>query len=272
MSTLATPGPAPAFSFYAKDFLLSVMEMSLEIRGAYITLLAYQWDRGGVPGDPSGLARVLGCSAPKAARVWLAIRGKFVEGGGLYRNERLEVERRKQAHWRDTQRENGRKGGRPAAPVAETHGLTDGLAVGKPKPNRRQTLPCPLPISVSTGGVRTGDDVRAPAKMAFVGRRLRVSTWQHEDLANRLGSKAFDLLGWYPRLDAELEASGAPLPENDLAWLRAKFYDVAGLPKPNLFGRHEPAPKAYRDFTHYKAPAGEKGVLVHPLAPKTEAA
>ena len=34
---------APAFQFYAQDFLTGVMDLTMEERGIYITLLARQW-------------------------------------------------------------------------------------------------------------------------------------------------------------------------------------------------------------------------------------
>lgn len=104
---------APAFSFYAKDFMLGTVTMSLAERGAYITLLAYQWDHGSVPLDPAALARICGCSAGQFQAVWRVVASKFKVGaGGLLRNVRLEVERTKQAERRAILIANGRKGGR----------------------------------------------------------------------------------------------------------------------------------------------------------------
>ena len=34
---------APAFQFYAQDFLSGVMDLTMDERGLYITLLARQW-------------------------------------------------------------------------------------------------------------------------------------------------------------------------------------------------------------------------------------
>jgi len=34
---------APAFQFYAQDFLTGVMDLTMDERGLYITLLARQW-------------------------------------------------------------------------------------------------------------------------------------------------------------------------------------------------------------------------------------
>ena len=39
-------GRAPAFQFYADDFLAGTMTMTNEERGAYISLLCLQWSKG----------------------------------------------------------------------------------------------------------------------------------------------------------------------------------------------------------------------------------
>lgn len=102
------PNTAPAFQFYAKDFLMGTLSLSLEECGAYIILLAYQWDHGSVPDGPVALARICRCSAAQAKRVWIAIAIKFQQGAdGLWRNARLETERKKQADYRNLQREKG---------------------------------------------------------------------------------------------------------------------------------------------------------------------
>ena len=43
---------APAFQLYAQDFLTGVMDLTMEERGVYITLLCKQWsvnDTNGIP-------------------------------------------------------------------------------------------------------------------------------------------------------------------------------------------------------------------------------
>jgi len=105
---------APAFSFYAKDWMAATLSWSLEARGAYVTLLAYQWDAGGIPCGFEPLSRILGVSRVKARTLWEVIGPKFehstVHG---WRNTRLELERVKQADRRAGLSSNGAKGGRP---------------------------------------------------------------------------------------------------------------------------------------------------------------
>jgi uncharacterized protein YdaU (DUF1376 family) len=105
--------PAPAFSFYAKDFIAGTLTLSLAERGAYITLLAYQWDNGSVPDDARERCRVLGCTRREADAIWPRIVDKFERNGDAWLNVRLEKERAKQAERRAALAENGKRGGRP---------------------------------------------------------------------------------------------------------------------------------------------------------------
>lgn len=107
-------GTSPAFSFYAKEWLAATLSWSLDLRGAYSTLLAYQWDAGAVPGDDMlALGRLLGVSATKARALWGVISDKFERHEDGWKNARLELERQKQADRAAALAENGAKGGRP---------------------------------------------------------------------------------------------------------------------------------------------------------------
>jgi uncharacterized protein YdaU (DUF1376 family) len=94
-------GRAPAFQFYADDFLAGTMTMTNEERGAYITLLCLQWSKGfvteldiqriclGMPTHCQGICQ-----------------SKFQLGDdGHYRNKRLEKERTKQKERSEKQRD-----------------------------------------------------------------------------------------------------------------------------------------------------------------------
>lgn len=102
------PQKSPAFQFYAKDFLTGTASMSLVERGAYVTLLAYEWDAGSVPDSARDRARILGCTAAQERAVWSALVKKFVLRGDAYVNERLEEERAKQAEYRRRQSDKGK--------------------------------------------------------------------------------------------------------------------------------------------------------------------
>jgi uncharacterized protein YdaU (DUF1376 family) len=94
-------GRAPAFQFYADDFLAGTMTMTNEERGAYISLLCLQWSKGfvteldiqrmchGMPTHCQGICQ-----------------SKFQIGeDGHYRNNRLEKERTKQKERSEKQRD-----------------------------------------------------------------------------------------------------------------------------------------------------------------------
>ncbi len=131
---------APAFSFYAKDFIAGTLTLSLAERGAYITLLAYQWDNGKVPNDPIARARILGCPPRQSDALWLGIAGKFFQcDDGAWRNARLEGERLKQAERRAALALNGAKGGRPRnQQVKQTK--TKRFPLAKPNDNQNKSL------------------------------------------------------------------------------------------------------------------------------------
>ncbi len=95
----------PAFQFYAADFLVdtAVRLMTLEERGAYITLLAYAWTEGGIPQGMVQLARLCEVSVVDMERIWPALAPRWQLRGTFYVNPRMEKERQKQAAYRKSQ-------------------------------------------------------------------------------------------------------------------------------------------------------------------------
>lgn len=102
------PQKSPAFQFYAKDFQTGTATMSLQEVGAYIRLLAHQWDSGSVPAEPKERARILGCAKAQEVSLWKVVCKKFALVDGVYVNERLEDERKKQAEYRRRQSDKGK--------------------------------------------------------------------------------------------------------------------------------------------------------------------
>lgn len=100
------------------------MLFSAEETGAYIRLLIYQWDKGGIPDDAKKISAIAGVKYSKLKDVL----SKFspAEGGKLA-NERLEFERESVSGYFARQAQNASKGGRPR----KTH--------GKPTENPRET-------------------------------------------------------------------------------------------------------------------------------------
>jgi uncharacterized protein YdaU (DUF1376 family) len=119
----------PFFGFYATDFLIGTALFTLPERGAYITLLAYQWEHGSIPGDDlSALGRLFGTSKTKEIRsVFRAISGKFERSSnGEWRNKRLEQERLKIAGLRSKRARSGTVG---AEKRWQTHGKPNGKRI-----------------------------------------------------------------------------------------------------------------------------------------------
>jgi uncharacterized protein YdaU (DUF1376 family) len=112
---------SPAFQFYPKDFLTdeNVLVMSLQERGAYITLLCVCWQQGTLPDDQERLARLCGVPVPAFRRLWPALAVCFraaLDQPGRLVQPRLEREREKQANFARRQSDRGRLGGRPKKP------------------------------------------------------------------------------------------------------------------------------------------------------------
>jgi uncharacterized protein YdaU (DUF1376 family) len=110
--TTPTSKRTPAFQFYPSDFLGSskVSRMSLTERGAYITLLAYCWQDGGLPTDTKTLAAMLHVKAIQFDRMWSGpLHECFHERNGKLQNARLEEERKKQADFRKQQKDKADK-------------------------------------------------------------------------------------------------------------------------------------------------------------------
>lgn len=156
---------SPAFSFYAKDFLTGTATMSLAERGAYVTLLAYEWDAGSVPGQASARARVLGCTAAQERSIWLKLESKFVARDGVFLNARLETERAKQILRRQALAQNGSKGGSKTA--AKTQQLLQQQAEQNsnlPSSSSEEQIQPPQPPAGAGGSVRVRREHRENAK------------------------------------------------------------------------------------------------------------
>jgi uncharacterized protein YdaU (DUF1376 family) len=99
---------APAFQFYADDFLAGTSDMSAEEVGGYIRLLCHQWTKGGIPNDPDRAGRMATLLGSPSLGYVLA---KFsLCNDGMLRNERLEQVRAEQEAYKLRQASSGRNG------------------------------------------------------------------------------------------------------------------------------------------------------------------
>ena len=95
---------APAFQFYADDFLAGTLEMSQEEVGQFIRLLCHQWNRGSIPVETEKQQRLTG------GCVSVDVLAKFrLCEDGLLRNQRLEAVRSERYRFLQQQSEKGRK-------------------------------------------------------------------------------------------------------------------------------------------------------------------
>jgi uncharacterized protein YdaU (DUF1376 family) len=96
---------APAFQFYADDFLAGTITMTNEERGAYIALLCIQWSKESL--TENDFQRVCAGMPPHSQRI---CQSKFqIDAEGNYKNQRLETEREKQVQYRKKQTDNANK-------------------------------------------------------------------------------------------------------------------------------------------------------------------
>ncbi len=99
---------APAFQFYADDFLAGTSDMSAEEVGGYIRLLCHQWTKGGIPNDQERAARMAGLMGSPSIGYVLA---KFSPcDDGMLRNTRLEQVRDQQTAFKAKQAVSGKAG------------------------------------------------------------------------------------------------------------------------------------------------------------------
>lgn len=113
-------GKAPAFQFYPADFLMDedVAMMSLTERGAYITLLSFNWREGSLPATEQDLARLLRCSVMVLRQLWKRVGVKFKphpDLPGRLVNPRAERDRCAYAEWVQKKHQAGVQGGRKSA-------------------------------------------------------------------------------------------------------------------------------------------------------------
>ena len=135
-------GRAPAFQFYADDFLAGTMTMTNEERGAYISLLCLQWSKGfvteldiqriclGMPTHSHGICQSKFQADPESR----------------YRNLRLEVERSKQKERSQKQSDIANLRWNKDAKALPTHYQEDAEAYARSVPEVCSPSPSPSPI------------------------------------------------------------------------------------------------------------------------------
>lgn len=133
---------APAFQFYPKDYLAdkNVRVMTLKERGAYVELMAIEWNEKGLPNDDEELAMLSGLGEEWAGKSGEKIKRCFRVRGSKLVHPRLEKEREKQRQ-RRLECSNAGKASAEARKNREKEAtdveppLDGGEADAQPKPN-----------------------------------------------------------------------------------------------------------------------------------------
>ena len=137
---------APAFQFYADDFLAGTSDMSAEEVGGYIRLLCHQWTKGGIPNDPDRVARIAGLMGSPCVGYVMA---KFrLSDGHTLKNERLEKVREEQNAFKARQSAAGANGAAKRWNKCPEGGDPNGVAIATPMaapwPEHSQTIAGPM--------------------------------------------------------------------------------------------------------------------------------
>lgn len=173
------PEKSPAFQFYPKEFLTdgNVAGMSLQERGAYITLICICWQEQSLPIDPTRLANIVGLPFAAFKKVWPAIAVCFTERDGRLIHQRLEKERVKQATNRQRQSDKGK-----ASAIARAVSQPD----TQPESNRGSTAVQPEVNQSSTGRPPDGQPkVNSPVSGFLSSEKARARAGGAEPIIGR---------------------------------------------------------------------------------------
>lgn len=151
---------APAFQFYADDFIGGTFTMNNEEKGAYITLLCIQWTKGFV--TKHEFDRIAVGMPPHSQAICQA---KFqTDADGNMRNSRMESERSKQAEYRVKQAENAKKRWVGNATAMPPHSQADAVALPAGMPNGCSPSPSPSPSVDMAPPARLPESPKQPRK------------------------------------------------------------------------------------------------------------
>ena len=128
---MAREGKAPAFQFYAADWLAdsTVMRMSCAQRGAYINLLCVQWRERTIPDDAAACRRLAGAGVREWKHIWPAMLTAFeANNDGTRSNKRLLSQQNSDIEFRTERSDSGAKG-------AKAHWAKHGSAIQQPLAN-----------------------------------------------------------------------------------------------------------------------------------------
>ena len=234
---------APAFQFYADDFIGGTITMSHQERGLYILLLCLQWTQGKITADD-----IAHLSAETPQHSVFKVRSKFLvsEDGGL-RNQRLEQERAKQAAFRVKKEEAGKAGAEKrwhnhSTPIVlpMANGMANGMANDsspspspspkeeeEPKKNRKSfdVSAIEIPEALNTAGFLNAWDRWCDHRREMKKPLTKTSTeHQLKELAGMGESRAIAALhhsvknGWQGIYEPTKTATASEVPSGPRSW------------------------------------------------------
>lgn len=153
---------APAFQFYADDFLAGTADMKAEEVGGFIRLLCHQWTKGGIPDDKDRAEMMAGLiGSPSICYVLAKFEKDPVDG--LLKNKRLEIVRQEQQEFSKSRSTSGRKGAEIRWGHGKQDGKQDGSAIAHPMADgmaepmanewQNDSSPSPSPIIKNTPSI-----------------------------------------------------------------------------------------------------------------------
>jgi uncharacterized protein YdaU (DUF1376 family) len=155
---------APAFQFYARDWLTdeAVKLLSLAGQGLYVRLLCHQWLEGSIPSTHAVVALATGCNTRTVKANWDMVERFFPLSSDRERraNPRLAEQRKSLADMKERQSEGGKKGAKERwdthkATQKDTHignpMASDGSAVAVATATATVTTSPPTPSSDEGG-------------------------------------------------------------------------------------------------------------------------
>lgn len=198
----------PAFQFYADDFLGGTVSMTNEEKGMYITALCIQWNKGGVSEEE--MDRIgRGMAVPSLSHV----KAKFKQHPDrLFRNHRMEQERRKQNAYRANRSESGKTG-------AKKRWHSHSTAIKQPMAKHSSPSPSPSP---STEGKENGASLPSLLlaewnRVPGLKRCLLISDKRRHSIAARL-REPFFIENWKSAIQ-RISQSKFCLGENQRGWV-----------------------------------------------------
>lgn len=102
--------------FYIGDYLADTMHLSTTLHGAYVLLIIAYWRMAKpLPADDSTLAAITKMSAKEWARARPTLSGFFIEGDGVWRHKRVEIELDRARRVSEARQISGKAGGKAKA-------------------------------------------------------------------------------------------------------------------------------------------------------------